>query len=661
MYMTKKTIRQWRQRTGIPVAALMLCAALVTGCSHDDDAGLDNGDPVAVKFTSQMAGQTAGAQASAGTKSAPGTRSGGTQITGRGTTSSGLDYIEYVAADGFLTREVFPQGIPAQYASAPSTRTATGSTGETEWVTGDAVGIFMLTAGGNLPGGLSSGADDIEYKATPGSPASGASFAPADASQTIYYPQTGAVDFLAYYPYGSKGTGTGQVTDTYIYKVSVAPQSTTAEQAAIDILYAKASNVSKSNAAVNLAFDHALSKLVINVKAGDGMGGADFSGITASLQGFPTTADLALADGTTFTNVGGTATDITPLKWTTASDPQYEATFEAILIPQSGTNAGRSVVFTVGGVPYTWTIPDAENFAPGHHYTYPVTVQQSGVTMGTPTIAPWTGIEGDPTPGTTEPLPVETVKIKAGTFQMGSPESDTQAHSSEKPRHWVRLTKDFYMSKYEVTNAQFAAFLNANYIGSDGKWASGLYSDERLIQVSSGTSDWGLHYTDKWESASGYENHPVIYVTWYGAAEYAHWADGRLPTEAEWEYACRAGTESIYNYGPTANEDYMWYSANSGSHTHRVGETKPNPWGLYDMHGNVYEWCLDQWNGSFNYPAITNESDAVVDPLITSGYFRVLRGGSWNSGAQICRSAYRFSYYPDYAHDFFGFRVVFVP
>ncbi len=152
---------------------------------------------------------------------------------------------------------------------------------------------------------------------------------------------------------------------------------------------------------------------------------------------------------------------------------------------------------------------------------------------------------------------------------------------------------------------------------------------------------------------------PMIQVTWYGAKAYADWVGGALPTEAQWEYACRAGSETAYSYGDTADGDYMWDSSNSGSQTHKVGEKQPNAWGLYDIHGNVFEWCLDQWDYSENYPSTGTESDAISDPLVTTGSNRVLRGGSWRSSAADCRSGYRIGNIPGNGNVLYGFRVVF--
>ena len=609
---TNKTFRGVSWQLWLAGCVLLGAEALMTGCSQHDDP-IENGERTAVTFT------------------------------------AGID------------------GAAVPMASNGGPKTRTTATGD-EWVSGDGVGIFMLTANGALTNDGDRLADNKKHTVTN---ASTGEVSP-EGGTPICYLQSGTVDFVAYYPYGTASAGSttpGTVNSTgYTYTISIAGQS---DPAAIDVLYTKQTGVSKQRTAVNLEFEHKLSKVTLNVKAGEGIAPGDISGLAASalaFGGMPVEASVALQNGAVTADTDLSQT-FNPLKVTTTSG--YQATFSAILVPQAGTS-GRTVVFTVGGQPYTWAIPDSDVFAGGTHYIYEITMKKTGITVGTQTITPWT--PNDNGTGTAKPLPFETVRIKAGTFQMGSPDSDAQAWDDEKPRHWVRLTKDFYMGKYEVTNSQYAAFLNANSIGSDGMGdvtydenGSNTTTNQTLILDSSiiggGVLSWGVtHDGTSWKAEDGYENHPVIYVTWYGAKAYADWVGGSLPTEAQWEYACRAGTTTIYSYGDTADGDYMWCDENNiPDGTKGVGLKKANPWGLYDMHGNVNEWCLDQWDGSINYPTAATEGDAIPDPLVTSGLRRAARGGAFSSSAGNSRSAFRNYNNPYTPYANYGFRVVFVP
>ena len=131
----------------------------------------------------------------------------------------------------------------------------------------------------------------------------------------------------------------------------------------------------------------------------------------------------------------------------------------------------------------------------------------------------------------------------------------------------------------------------------------------------------------------------------------------RLPTEAEWEYACRAGTTTRYYFGDDASQlgDYAWYSANSQSKTHPVGQKKPNAWGLYDMSGNVWEWCEDDWHD--NYIGAPTDGSAWLINNDNRSHLKCLRGGSWFESPNLCRSAYRSGNLPDGVYNFNGFRV----
>ena len=258
---------------------------------------------------------------------------------------------------------------------------------------------------------------------------------------------------------------------------------------------------------------------------------------------------------------------------------------------------------------------------------------------------------------------IPTSAIPSGTFTMGSP--TTEVNRIDDERQYEVTLSAFRMSKYEITNAQYAAFLNAKGIGSDGIWAAApVYPTQALIYADNYS---GLTYSgSQWVPVAGYENAPVINVTWYGATEYATYIGGTLPTEAQWEYACRAGTTAPFNTGnylTNLQANYNWaYPYNDGINsvttypgmTQAVGTYPANAWGLFDMHGNVWEWCND-WYGTYPTTTQTNPTGA------TTGSRRVIRGGSWALSAQYCRSACRRYYRPDNNRSYIGFRVVFVP
>ena len=273
------------------------------------------------------------------------------------------------------------------------------------------------------------------------------------------------------------------------------------------------------------------------------------------------------------------------------------------------------------------------------------------------------GISAANNGGGGNPLNIETTLIPAGTFTMGSPLTEPQ-RGSDEGLHQVTLSA-FRMSTYETTNAQYAAFLNANNIGGDGLYEAGAYPNEPLIYDSVIYYN-GLSYTGaQWQAAAGYENHPVVCVTWYGAQEFATYAGGRLPTEAEWEYACRGGTTTAFSTGACLNNtqaNYRWDFPLTGcsntstaypGQTQAVNSYSANAYGLYNMHGNVWEWCFD-WYDAYPTTAQTNPTGP------STGASRVIRGGSWDSDAQYCRSANRGNY-PFNALSIIGFRLAFAP
>ncbi len=260
------------------------------------------------------------------------------------------------------------------------------------------------------------------------------------------------------------------------------------------------------------------------------------------------------------------------------------------------------------------------------------------------------------------PRPAELkdlIFIKGGLFQMGSSEND-----AEKPIHQVTLT-DFYMGKYPVTVEAFEQFIKATNYQTDADKDGGSYIwDGKEWKKKSGVN-WKCEVDGSPRPRNDY-NHPVIHVSWNDAVAYCAWLSEqtgknyRLPSEAQWEYAAGGGSNNRTKWAGTNSESelekYAWFNKNSKNKTHPVGELAPNQLGLYDMSGNVWEWCQDEWHS--NYEGAPDDGSAWET---VSGSGRVGRGGSWYSNARSCRVAYRRSGTPGYRGDFLGFRVVFVP
>ncbi len=228
---------------------------------------------------------------------------------------------------------------------------------------------------------------------------------------------------------------------------------------------------------------------------------------------------------------------------------------------------------------------------------------------------------------------------------MGSP--PVQGQNDEYPLHRV-VVDSFYIDRYEVTNAQFCEFLDeeGNQFEGGVTWLE-IEDDDCLIESRGG----------RFYPKTGYLHHPVVEVSWFGARAYARWAGKRLPTEAEWEYSCRAGTTTWFNVGNAIRNTDANFSGKGPSGRWSgiapVGSFRPNAWGLYDMHGNVWEWCHD-W-----YAADYYEESAAKGPRgPLHETTRVARGGSWLSlgDAFIVRSANRVDFDPVTRHGDLGFR-----
>ena len=265
---------------------------------------------------------------------------------------------------------------------------------------------------------------------------------------------------------------------------------------------------------------------------------------------------------------------------------------------------------------------------------------------------------------------IEWVDIPAGTFLMGSPLDEVNRNENQtETQHLVTLSA-FKMSKYEITFTQFKAFIDATGYETDaetgGNFITGSdsWKDESWGIVNANNINWRCDTRGNLRSAKEY-NHPVIHVSCNDAIAFANWMDCRLPTEAEWEYACRAGTTTPFNTGQnltTSQSNYRGdkpYNNNAKGefrkNTMPVGSFPPNKWGLYDMHGNVEELCSD-WPG--DYDSIAQINPKGSSPTESSSPMCVSRGGSWSFDADDCRSARR-HYRSKYERSYHcGFRLV---
>ena len=228
------------------------------------------------------------------------------------------------------------------------------------------------------------------------------------------------------------------------------------------------------------------------------------------------------------------------------------------------------------------------------------------------------------------------VEIPAGTFKMGSPHNEEDRDKDEGPQHMVMITRPFGMGALTVTQGCWEALMGSN--------PSHFAGDPRLPveQVS-------------WKDICG----PDGFLDRLNALTEGTRPEGqvfRLPTEAEWEYACRAGTTTAYSFGSDwANVgDYAWNVDNSNERPHPVGQKKPNAWGLYDMHGNMWEWCLDVWHDT--YKGAPQDGSAWVEG--GDHYQRIIRGECWHCKAQDTRPAFRYKLGSDNQNYHIGFRLV---
>ena len=237
---------------------------------------------------------------------------------------------------------------------------------------------------------------------------------------------------------------------------------------------------------------------------------------------------------------------------------------------------------------------------------------------------------------------LEMIPINGGDFLMGSPSNEKNRMADEGPVHRVRL-EPFWMAKYETTWDLYHLFMNRNIDENQPDFNS---QNEVNIEVD-GVSGATTPYVEM-SFGMGTDGYPAISMTQLAAKKFCKWLSAmtgnfyRLPTEAEWEYACRAGTNSAFSFGDDLSliDDYAWFKNNSDESYHKVGLKKPNPWGLFDMHGNISEWTLDM----HDVRAYQKYSGTLADNPYekpTKLYPRVVRGGSWMNSDFKLRSASR--------------------
>jgi len=253
----------------------------------------------------------------------------------------------------------------------------------------------------------------------------------------------------------------------------------------------------------------------------------------------------------------------------------------------------------------------------------------------------------------------EMVVIAAGRFFMGSAEGDGQR--DERPQHGVAVVQPFAMSRCEVTVAEFRAFVLETAYKTDAELGKGcnVLNEAKDGFEQKRESDWT---NPGFKQA---ENHPVVCVSWRDARAYVYWLSlktgekYRLPTEAEWEYAARAGTETVYWWGDEASHEYANYRGVGGrdqwDRTAPVGRFPRNAFGLSDMLGNVWEWTADCWHGG--YTDAPYDGSAWLEGAGAECDRRVIRGGSWSFNAVLMRSAYRFRLPSVESYSNIGFRI----
>ena len=357
-----------------------------------------------------------------------------------------------------------------------------------------------------------------------------------------------------------------------------------------------------------------------------------------------------------FGAVAATVSDVTARQrypWNGKIDIDYtvtgsDTTNTALAVTLTDHDTGKVYSLTENGRhQFTWSRPDlvASNVtvtASLVSYNIPTTTEELYCVIdlsGGPDATWWpvSYLSAVPSGGWTDEYKTTKLilrRIEAGTFIMGDDQSDES--------HRVTLTKPFYMGVFEITQRQWELVMGS-WPGSSPSSSYGR-GDAYPAYYVSYNDIRGSSSGARWPASSAVDTSSFL-----GRLRAKTGLNFDLPTEAQWEFACRAGTATTYYWGDAMDGAYAWYSSNSGSKTHPVGTREPNAWGLYDMSGNVWEWCRD-WRGTLAYGTEPNGS--------ASGFYRVARGGCWNFNSGDCTSSYRDHDDPSVRRGISGFRLV---
>ncbi|MGX1754983.1 SUMF1/EgtB/PvdO family nonheme iron enzyme [Sphingobacterium sp. NPDC055346] len=454
---------------------------------------------------------------------------------------------------------------------------------------------------------------------------------PADGGTPIIYPRDGsAIDFFLYSPY--QQVSNGELMMDF---------SNQLDQAKLDLIDIKMVNVDKSNPIGPISLQHRNSKLKFTLVPGQGLSAEDLGDVEISLVGFSSGWRFQIYINSIFL--------------LNSSDIRLGTQREAIMYDPFN-DGQKQFQFNVGDRVLKYAIPTGVIFESGKQYEYQVTINFGSVEVKRVSAMDWQVDAGEII---ARSKGLEFVHIPAGTFTMGSGATEPGTTASVYPAHQVALTRDFLMSKYEITLAQYLEFLkdvnaDLNSVNVQNPNNPGV----RWIH----NYDFFIESNGQWQVVPGKENLPVNYVTWAGARAYALWAGGDLPTEAQWEYAARAGSKADYffledheTFAGHESElaEYAWYAGNSGNKLKEVGLLKPNPWGIYDIYGNVIEYCLDE--------ARAYSINAVVDPAQNATLTTTIRGGSYRNQKERVNSTLRELYFLNYYEYFLGFRIIKYP